>query len=359
MRPGALAEWLVFFRILQGLGGGALQPISQAILLESFPLRTRGMGMAIFGIGVVFAPIIGPTLGGWITDNYSWRWIFFINIPVGILALILTQMNVADPPYLPRGVGKIDYMGLGLLAVGIGALQIVLDNGQREDWFETQWILQLAILAAVCLIALIMWELRAKQPIIDLTIFRVRNFAPGITLMFMLGVALYGSLVLLPLFLQNLLGYTATQSGMAMSPGGIGTLICMPFVGFLVGREDPRIMVLFGLVHACDLDVHVLALQPEDQLLARSVSSDGHGCRSRIPVRAARHRDGVVHATGEDRIGHRDLQPDAQYRRQLRHRRGDNHPCAACPVPSGPACARRLHSTTRTISRGSRQRSPG
>ena len=240
--------WLVFFRVIQGIGGGALQPISQAILLESFPLRRRGMGMAIFGIGVVFAPVIGPTLGGWITDTYSWHWIFFINIPVGVLALILTSMNVADPPYLPRGVGRSDYLGLGLLAVGIGSLQIVLDKGQREDWFQTQWILNLAVLAAVCLIALILWERRAKQPVIDLTIFRVRNYAPCVTLMFVLGSALYGSLVLLPLFLQNLLGYTATQSGLAISPGGIATLCCMPFVGYLVGRRDARVMVLFGLI---------------------------------------------------------------------------------------------------------------
>jgi DHA2 family multidrug resistance protein len=240
--------WLVLFRIIQGLGGGALQPISQAILLESFPIRRRGMGMAIFGIGVVFAPVIGPTLGGWITDTYSWHWIFFINLPVGILALILTQMNVTDPSYLRRGVGRIDYMGLGLLAVGIGCLQIVLDKGQREDWFQTQWILQLAALSAVCLIALVFWERRTKQPIIDLSIFGVRNYAPGVVLMFVLGAALYGSLVLLPLFLQNLLGYTATQSGIAISPGGIATLICMPVVGFLVGRKDVRVMVLFGLV---------------------------------------------------------------------------------------------------------------
>jgi DHA2 family multidrug resistance protein len=240
--------WLVFFRIIQGLGGGALQPISQAILLESFPVRRRGMGMAIFGIGVVFAPVIGPTLGGWITDTYSWHWIFFINLPVGILAILLTQMNVADPPYLPRGVGRIDYIGLGLLAVGIGCLQIVLDKGQREGWFETQWILQLAIVSAVGLIALVFWERKTKHPVIDLSIFGVRNYAPGVTLMFILGAALYGSLVLLPIFLQNLLGYTAMQSGMAISPGGIATLICMPVVGFLVGRKDVRVMVLFGLV---------------------------------------------------------------------------------------------------------------
>jgi MFS transporter, DHA2 family, multidrug resistance protein len=239
--------WLVIFRVLQGLGGGALQPISQAILLESFPLRKRGMGMAIFGVGVVFAPIIGPTLGGWITDNFTWRWIFFINIPVSILSLTLVEMFIVDPPYLQRGVSKIDYMGLGLLAVGIGALQIVLDNGERDDWFGTPWIAQLSVISAVCIIGLIIWELRTDHPIIDLRIFRARNFAPGVMLIFVLGIGLYGSIVLLPVFLQSLLGYTAMQSGMAMSPGGLGTLLFMPLAGFLVGKRDGRYLIMFGL----------------------------------------------------------------------------------------------------------------
>jgi DHA2 family multidrug resistance protein len=239
---------LVVFRVLQGLAGGALQPISQAILLETFPLRKRGMGMAIFGIGVVFAPIIGPTLGGWITDNYTWRWIFYINIPVSVLSLMLTEMYVFDPPYLRRGVSSVDYAGLGLLAVGIGSLQIVLDNGQKKDWFGTPWITQLSVVAVVCLIALVIWELRVEHPVVNLHVFKFRNFGPATGLIFMLGVALYGSMVLLPLFLQNLLGYSAMQSGLAMSPGGIGTLICMPFVGYLVGRRDARYLIVFSLI---------------------------------------------------------------------------------------------------------------
>lgn len=240
--------WLIIFRVLQGLAGGALQPISQAILLESFPLRKRGLGMAIFGIGVVFAPIIGPTLGGWITDSYSWRWVFFINIPVGILSLALTQINVTDPPYLVRGVAKVDYFGLGLLAVGIGTLQIILDKGQRSDWFSTPWITQFAVISIVCLVGLVLWELRSDHPIIDFSVFKLANFPQGVILIFTLGVALYGSLVLLPVFLQNLLGYTATQSGLVMSPGGVGTLVCMPIVGYLVGKIDARYMIVFGLV---------------------------------------------------------------------------------------------------------------
>ncbi|MEN6355761.1 MAG: DHA2 family efflux MFS transporter permease subunit [Armatimonadota bacterium] len=238
---------LIFYRVLQGLGGGALQPISQAILLECFPVSRRGMGMAIFGIGVVFAPIIGPTLGGWITDNYSWRWIFYINIPIGILSMIMAQIYVVDPPYLQRGAIKIDYIGLGLLALGIGFLQVVLDTGQKHDWFQTSWILHLSIISAVSLIALVVWELYTQHPIIDLTVFKVRNFAPGVFLIFMLGIALYGSMVLLPVLLQTLLGYSALQSGLAMSPGGIGTLICMPVVGYLVGRWDVRYLIIFGL----------------------------------------------------------------------------------------------------------------
>jgi len=239
--------WLVIFRVLQGLGGGALQPISQAILLESFPVRKRGMGMAIFGIGVVFAPIIGPTLGGWITDNFTWRWIFFINIPVSVLSLTLVEMFIVDPPYLQRGVTKIDYMGLGLLAVGIGALQVVLDNGEKNDWFGTPWVAQLALISALCIIGLIIWELRTDHPIIDLSVFRARNFAPGVTLIFVLGIGLYGSMVLLPIFLQSLLGYTAMQSGLAMSPGGISALVFMPLAGFLVGRRDARYLVMLAL----------------------------------------------------------------------------------------------------------------
>lgn len=239
---------LVVFRILQGIGGGALQPISQAILLETFPVRKRGMGMAIFGVGVVFAPIIGPTLGGWITDNYTWRWIFFINLPISALALVMIQTYVVDPPYLKRGVSQIDYIGLGLLAVGIGALQLMLDNGQKNDWFQTPWITQTALVALFGLVALVLWEMHTKHPIIDMKVFLIKNFTPGVILIFALGIALYGSMVLLPVFLQTLLGYSATQSGIAMSPGGIGTLIFMPIVGALVAKRDPRLLIAIGLV---------------------------------------------------------------------------------------------------------------
>ncbi|HZS97289.1 MAG TPA: DHA2 family efflux MFS transporter permease subunit [Terriglobales bacterium] len=241
---------LIIFRILQGAGGGGLQPSEQAILADTFPPAKRGMAFAVYGIAVVMAPAIGPTLGGWITDNYSWRWIFFVNIPVGILSLILTSRLIQDPPYFKRrklSETKIDYIGLGFVALGLGALQIVLDKGQRDDWFESNFILILAIISAASLLFVIWWEWRHKDPIIDLHLFSERTFAVSNLLMFMLGFALLGSTLLLPLFLQTLMGYTAELSGMALSPGGFAIMICMPVVGWLLSRYDARYLLVFGL----------------------------------------------------------------------------------------------------------------
>jgi DHA2 family multidrug resistance protein len=216
---------LVFFRILQGAGGGALQPISQAILLESFPKEKQGMAMAMFGMGVVMAPIIGPTLGGWLTDSYSWRWIFLINIPVGILSLILTFFLISDPPFLARKAWKagvhVDFIGLGLLSVGLGFLQVVLDKGQREDWFESHFIAALTVVAVLSLLAVVFWEWRQEHPIIDLKLFQDRSFATANSMMFMLGFVLWGSTLLIPLFTQTMLGYPAEQAGLALMPGGL------------------------------------------------------------------------------------------------------------------------------------------
>jgi MFS transporter, DHA2 family, multidrug resistance protein len=241
---------LIIFRILQGAGGGGLQPSEQAILADTFPPAKRGMAFAVYGIAVVMAPAIGPTLGGWITDNYSWRWIFFVNIPVGILSLVLTSRLIQDPPYFRRrklSETKIDYIGLGFVALGLGALQIVLDKGQRDDWFESNFILILAIISAASLVFVIWWEWRHKDPIIDLHLFSDRTFAVSNLLMFMLGFALLGSTLLLPLFLQTLMGYTAELSGMALSPGGFVIMVCMPIVGWLLSRYDARYLLLFGL----------------------------------------------------------------------------------------------------------------
>src|SRR5271163_4090051 len=242
---------LIIFRVLQGVGGGGLQPSEQSILADTFEPAKRGMAFAVYGIAVVSAPAIGPTLGGWITDNFTWRWIFFINIPVGIISLLLTSRLIQDPPYLKRrklSETKIDYVGLGFVALGLGALQIVLDKGQRDDWFESHFILILSIIAATALIFVVIWEWRHKDPIIDLHLFRDRTFAVSNLLMFMLGFALLGSTLLLPLFMQTLLGYTAEQSGLALMPGGFTIILLLPLVGFLLSRYSPRWLLFFGLV---------------------------------------------------------------------------------------------------------------
>jgi MFS transporter, DHA2 family, multidrug resistance protein len=241
---------LIIFRILQGIGGGGLQPSEQAILADTFPPAKRGMAFAVYGIAVVMAPAIGPTLGGWITDNYTWRWIFFINIPVGILSLLLTSRLIQDPPYFRRrklSETRIDYIGLSFVALGLGTLQIVLDKGQRDDWFESHFILGLAIVSAFSILFVIWWEWQHHDPIIDLHLFRERTFAVSNLLMFMLGFALLGSTLLLPLFLQTLLGYTAQLSGMALSPGGFAIMVLMPLVGWLLSKYDARYLLLFGL----------------------------------------------------------------------------------------------------------------
>src|SRR6266481_5611406 len=242
---------LIICRVLQGAGGGGLQPSEQAILADTFEPAKRGMAFAVYGIAVVTAPAIGPTLGGWITDNFTWRWIFFINIPVGIVSLLLTSRLIQDPPYFRRrklSETKIDYIGLGLVALGLGTLQIVLDKGQRDDWFESNFILVLAIVSAASLLFVIWWEWRHKDPIIDLHLFSERTFAVSNLLMFMLGFALLGSTLLLPLFSQTLLGYTAAESGLALMPGGFTIILLLPLVGYLLSRYNPRWLLFFGLV---------------------------------------------------------------------------------------------------------------
>jgi len=246
---------LVFWRVVQGAAGGALQPLSQAILMESFPPEKRGVGMAIFGLGVVVAPIIGPTLGGWITDNYSWRWIFYLNLPFGALAMLLCQSLIEDPPYITNAKpGPIDYVGFGFMALWLATLQIVLDKGQQEDWFETPWILWFSIVSALSMLAFIVWELRAKAPIVNLRVLANRNFASGTFMMTLLGMVLYGSVALLPLFLQSLMNYTALDSGLAISPRGLGAVMAMILVGKMIGKLDGRLFIgcgFMGLAWVC------------------------------------------------------------------------------------------------------------
>jgi MFS transporter, DHA2 family, multidrug resistance protein len=243
---------LVIFRVIQGAGGGGLQPVSQAILVESFDRRRQGMAMAVYGMGVVVAPIIGPTLGGWITDNFTWRWIFFINIPVGILSLLMTSALVHDPPYLVRKTLKmglkIDFIGLGLLSLGLGFTQIVLDKGERDDWFGSHFIVWCMVFALIGVIGVIIWELRQKDPIIDLRLLKDRNFATATLTMFALGLVLYGTTVLLPILVQTLMGYTAELSGLVLSPGAIITMFTMPLVGRLLAKYEARWLVVFGLM---------------------------------------------------------------------------------------------------------------
>src|SRR5690349_17491086 len=240
--------FLIGFRILQGACGGGLQPLSQAILLEAFPPEKRGQAMAFWALGIVVAPMLGPVAGGWLTDNYSWRWVFYINVPIGIIAILLTQAFVFDPPYLRRERTGIDYWGIGLLTLGIGSLQILLDKGQEEDWFGSHFILVLAILAVVGLGGLIIRELRTPHPIIDLSVFRYRSYAVGTFLMTVVGFVLYGSTVLLPLLMQELLGYTATHAGVTNLPRGLASFLFMPVVGILVGKVDSRKLLAIGLI---------------------------------------------------------------------------------------------------------------
>jgi len=249
---------LIVARVLQGAGGGALQPISQAILFESFPPERRGSAMAVFGVGVVAAPILGPTLGGWITDNFTWRWIFYINLPVGAAAVLMVRTFIEDPPYVrQRAPRRVDWAGLGLLALWLGAFQIMLDRGQQEDWFDSTLIRALALLTVAGLVAFLVREWTTADPIVDLRVLRDRNFAAGVALITVVGFVLYATVALLPLFLQTLLNYPALQSGYATSPRGLGAIVGMLVAGRLVGRVDTRWLIAtgFGLLA---LSVHLL-----------------------------------------------------------------------------------------------------
>jgi len=239
---------LILFRVFQGATGGGLQPLSQAILMEAFPPEKRAKAMAFWALGIVVAPMLGPVLGGWITDSYSWRWLFYINIPVGIAAVVMVSFFIFDPPYIRRGKGGVDYWGIGLMAVGIGALQIMLDKGQEADWFGSRFIQVLFVLTVVALTAFVLRELRTEHPIVHLSVFKNTTFATGVFLMTVLGFVLYGSTVLLPLWLQTLMGYSAMQAGMAMLPRGLGSFLFMPVVGILMSKIEPRKLLGTGLV---------------------------------------------------------------------------------------------------------------
>ncbi|HEY2471628.1 MAG TPA: DHA2 family efflux MFS transporter permease subunit [Terracidiphilus sp.] len=242
---------LVFFRVLQGAAGGGLQPSEQSILADTFPPQKRSMAFAVYGVAVVTAPVLGPTVGGWIVDNYTWRWIFFLNIPVGIISLYLSNRLVEDPPYLAEIRKKkegIDYWGLGLLIVSIGAIQIMLDKGQEDDWFGSHFIITLFAIAVIGLTLFFWRELSIEHPVLDLRLFGRRNVGMTQLVMFMVGVALYSSTVLIPQFLQEIMGYSARQAGMAVSSGGLVLMFLFPVAGALAPRFDPRKLVSIGFV---------------------------------------------------------------------------------------------------------------
>jgi len=255
---------LIFFRVLQGVGGGGLQPSEQAILADTFPPAKRGMAFAIYGMAVVLAPAIGPTLGGWITDNASWRWIFFINVPVGIASLFLSHRLVEDPPWVrARGRSiRIDYIGLGLIVVGLGALQVVLDKGQRDDWFGSTFICVMLALAVLAIAATIFWELRVEHPIVELRLLANRNFAVACVMMLVLGCVLFGSTVLLPQYLQVVMGYSAEDAGKVLSPGGLVVILFLPLVGRLLGKVDGRWLIAFGFATSGAALYHMTNIYP-------------------------------------------------------------------------------------------------
>jgi DHA2 family multidrug resistance protein len=239
---------LILFRVIQGAAGGSLQPLSQAVLLEAFRPEERGKAMAFWGLGIVVAPILGPVLGGWLTDSYSWRWVFYINIPVGIASIVMTEFFIFDPPYIRRSEGGIDYWGIGMLAVAMGSLQIMLDKGQEDDWFGSRFIVTLFVVALAGLLAFIIREFRTAHPVVDLRVFKERTYATGVFLMTIVGFVLYGSLVLLPIWLQTLLDYPALQAGWALAPRGLGSFLMMPVVGFIMPKVDARKLLAFGLL---------------------------------------------------------------------------------------------------------------
>jgi len=249
---------LIFFRVLQGIGGGALQPISQAILFETFPPQQRGMAMAIFGIGIMFGPIMGPLLGGLITDNWSWHWVFFINIPIGIVSILMTSLFISDPPYMKRMKMKIDYWGLVFLTVGVGCLQIVLDKGQREEWFSSSFIVWLSIISTVSLIMFVVREFFAEQPVVNLKTFKDLSFSTGCVVMFITFFNLFGSIVLQPIYVQTLMGYTATLAGLVLAPGGVASMLTMPIVGKLITKINPKGILITGII-ICAYATHLMS----------------------------------------------------------------------------------------------------
>jgi DHA2 family multidrug resistance protein len=282
---------ILIARAVQGAGGGALQPLSQSILLETFPPDKRGVALAVFALGVVVAPVLGPTLGGWLTDTYSWRWAFYINIPIGVFAIFMITRYVEDPPYIKNAkAGKIDAIGLGLLAIWLGCLQVILDKGQEDDWFGATWIRWASAILLTSLVSFLIRQLRHKNPLVDLRVFRHRNFALGCLLIGIFGAAIYGLITLLPLFYQEVMGYTALAAGWAVSPRGVGAIVAMPIIGILTAKLDNRWLIASGFllfaVSSLWFGQVNLAISQWTFLWAIIISGFGSGCVF-VPLSAA------------------------------------------------------------------------
>ena len=299
---------LIMARIFQGIGGGAMVPIAQSIMLESFPPQKRGVAMAAFAQGVVVAPILGPMIGGWITDSYSWRWIFYINVPVGIFAALMAKWVVEDPPYIKRDKkADIDFIGFGLLAVWLATMQIVLDKGQEADWFGAEWVRWFTLASVPAFTGFIAWEFSVEHPLVDLRVFKNRNFTIGLILMTSLAAILYGTTALLPLFLQTLMGYPALQSGYAMAPRGVAAFFTTWSSGGWSGKIPNRWLLCFGFVAARNVVVHVerhqFASRHGERYLAERFQWHGH----QFYFRAADDGDDGPARTGADRQRQRPL----------------------------------------------------
>ena len=311
---------LIIARSLQGIGGGGLQPLSQAILLESFPQEEHGLAMAFFGMGVVMAPILGPVVGGWITDHWNWRWIFYINFPMGILAVILIAFLIQDPPYIRRQrQHRIDRWGLLLLTVGLGSLQIVLDKGQRDDWFQSHFIVVMTIVAVISLVAFILVEFTTQNPVLNLRVFRYRSFTAGCVIMFSGFLGLFGTLILLPLYTQDLMGYTATLAGFVLGPGGFAAFLIMPLAGILM-KKGGQSQNSFGRGPLPDGLGHVahVRVQPEGRLYGYFHSPGGTGFWSGTLLCPAFRRDLCKHQKGRNGKRLRRFQPVKKFGRQFR-----------------------------------------